>query len=391
MNQSYFKISFLKSLLYRCFEKIEEMLNIGLFYCILKHSPRNHDKQRVLIIKLDHIGDFVLFSSSLKAYRELFPKSILTLLVQDCVFNLAETCPYVDEVWQINQRTFRRNPVNHWSWLKRIHNAKFNICINAVCAVSERYMECLVGVSKANRRIGFACEGRGVKWGRPYYTELVPDVSEGLFEMDKHALMLRYLGYLQNISREPEVWITNEDRATARQLLSHLSCEPYGIIFPGSRHSTKIWPVEKFSQVIQLTQKNVPLHWIICGSFNEYGICNTLESDLINHGIPCSNLSGRTSLREFSAITEHASLYLGNDTMAVHLAAAYRVPAVCILGGGHYGRFYPYPDNQFTTAVINALDCFNCKWECKFETPECISGITIDQVVNNIINAFGMK
>ncbi len=48
---------------------------------------------------------------------------------------------------------------------------------------------------------------------------------------------------------------------------------------------------------------------------------------------------------------------------------------VGILGGGHYGRFYPWGDPKFTRVVSKPMDCYGCNWHCKFETVRCIQEI----------------
>jgi len=84
---------------------------------------------------------------------------------------------------------------------------------------------------------------------------------------------------------------------------------------------------------------------------------------------------------------------VGNDTSAVHIAAAVGTPSVCILGGGHYGRFLPYAtetDKQVSPIpVTHQMDCFNCNWQCtqphrKGDAAPCISNIQVNQVFEAI-------
>ena len=85
-----------------------------------------------------------------------------------------------------------------------------------------------------------------------------------------------------------------------------------------------------------------------------------------------------------------AKFLIGNETSAIHIAAAVRTPSVCILGGGHFGRFIPYklekePDGPLPIPVYYKMTCFNCNWNCiypikKGEPTPCIKDITVDHV-----------
>jgi ADP-heptose:LPS heptosyltransferase len=81
---------------------------------------------------------------------------------------------------------------------------------------------------------------------------------------------------------------------------------------------------------------------------------------------------------------------LANDTGVTHLAAATGTPSVCILGGGHYGRFLPYAalhDRNIAPpqTVIHKMDCFGCDWRCIYKIATdapfpCIANVSVDSV-----------
>jgi len=71
---------------------------------------------------------------------------------------------------------------------------------------------------------------------------------------------------------------------------------------------------------------------------------------------------------------------------------ATQTKAVCILGGGHFGRFAPYPGHLTNkpTCIFEKMDCYNCNWDCKFKTAEnipypCISGVSLDKVWQTVL------
>jgi ADP-heptose:LPS heptosyltransferase len=105
-------------------------------------------------------------------------------------------------------------------------------------------------------------------------------------------------------------------------------------------------------------------------------------------------------LSQLAAIVARAQLVLTNETSALHIAAAYGVPTICILGGGHYGRFMPYQveltgGRTLPRAIIHQMPCFGCGWECIYERPKgapvpCIEQIDVAdvwQAVSDIIRS----
>ena len=91
-------------------------------------------------------------------------------------------------------------------------------------------------------------------------------------------------------------------------------------------------------------------------------------------------------------IIRGASLLVANDSASIHIAAATGTRSVCILGGGHFGRFLPYqPEfkvrgDQEPIAVFHPMDCYGCRWRCQYslgshEAVPCISGVEVAQVL----------
>jgi len=53
---------------------------------------------RVLVVRLDEIGDVVMTTPFLRELRRRLPDAWITLVVKPAAYNLVELCPYVHEV-----------------------------------------------------------------------------------------------------------------------------------------------------------------------------------------------------------------------------------------------------------------------------------------------------
>ena len=99
-----------------------------------------------------------------------------------------------------------------------------------------------------------------------------------------------------------------------------------------------------------------------------------------------------TNLAELAELLRSAELLISNETSAVHIAVAVSTPSVCVLGGGHYGRFMPYPSDiagGMSVVAIHKMPCFNCNWHCTQPHSAggpvpCISNVTVQSVLEQI-------
>jgi ADP-heptose:LPS heptosyltransferase len=99
------------------------------------------------------------------------------------------------------------------------------------------------------------------------------------------------------------------------------------------------------------------------------------------------NKAGSTTLLGLATLLQRARLVVSNETSAVHLAAAVGTPSVCILGGGHFGRFLPYAKSachNIPHVVCHPMACYGCNWHCCYPRADgravaCIDKITVDQ------------
>ncbi|MBK5276440.1 MAG: glycosyltransferase family 9 protein [Desulfuromonadales bacterium] len=364
-----------------------ELFNRLLFLAALvqRFFRKQQDKKRLLLVRTDSIGDFILFSPCLVHYREHFPEYEITLLVSDAVLNLAEMCPHVDSVWSIDKANFQYSWYERYNWYRKIAGHGFDIAINAVYSPHiPSPVECLTGWSVAPKRIAFEClTSRKVYRNNYtlYYTDFVPESGRGIFEMERNFILLRFLGYAGKTETQTTVWTSLIDEKVVSGLLAPLGTTAYAVLFPGAQDQIRIWYGHNYVEAIVSINSKHQLNWIVCGDAGESGLCVDIVKALQNHSINAVSLAGTTSLREAALVIKDAVLYLGSESMGAHLAAAMSVPAVCILGGGHYGRFYPYPENSLTVAVTHKTDCYNCDWICTQKRVSCIENISVEQAV----------
>jgi ADP-heptose:LPS heptosyltransferase len=247
----------------------------------------------------------------------------------------------------------------------------------------------LIRATGAVHKIGFTGDLNNMtSWQKKisdkWYSKLITAKDDPLMELQRNAEFTRGLGLRNFTAGMPSL-------PSIADLPESLMIEqPYFIIFPGASFPGKLWPVERFGElVLKLSALDNGLA-VLCGSWKELGLCDQV---IAVSGMKALNMAGKASLPELVEMIRGAKYLVGNDTSAVHIAAAVGTPSVCILGGGHFGRFLPYEietDKQVSPIpVTHRMDCFNCNWQCtlphrKGDAVPCISKIQVNQVFEAI-------
>jgi ADP-heptose:LPS heptosyltransferase len=99
------------------------------------------------------------------------------------------------------------------------------------------------------------------------------------------------------------------------------------------------------------------------------------------HDVPHVRLLRSVNVLTASAIIRRLDGMLSVDTGLAHVALAMRVPTVVLVGGGHPGRFFPWPGTHPQVALNVAMACDGCANRCHLPEPLCITRIRPDEIV----------
>jgi ADP-heptose:LPS heptosyltransferase len=375
---------------------IEAAFNMFLLFVaqVRARAPKQHSHKgrRILVTRLDSLGDFVLFTASLPSYRELFVGDHITLLLRKDVALVARNCPYVDEIWTLDVHRFRWNPIERLRWMMRLAGGGFDHAINSVYSTDFEFLACFVGWTNAPRRIAHQCIDRGRQrnsaW--PWYTELVAAEVEWKFEIERNDDMVHYLGFRGGHYYYPKLW-SGQTISETNWAIPVREIKQWAIVFPGAQASFRRWDADCFAECIRTVHAVHPRHWVICGSKDESLISNALTSKLQAFDLCATNLCGQTSLDEVVSLLREADFCLGNESGPLHMAAAVGTIAFGIVGGGHFGRFFPYPGSPLTVGIWHPMDCFRCYWACVYPQVECLKRVDPHIAASKIIDTLSAR
>lgn len=357
---------------------------------------RNQHAREIVLLRLDHIGDLILTSALLRELRSCFSDSHITLVVSNGNTELAQECPYVNEVLTVPSPKGPRILANISSFpsalkFARKHFSERSIdlvisprwgpdlygatTINALIAAKEKiWFSSLSSRSKSFQNFGFD----------RFYTRSLVSKTE-LHEVPRSFEILEALGHVP-IRSDLELWIGQADLDFARRVLQDSKSRRRFLVAlaVGANAAKRKWPVERFLEVSRSLKKSHDALFLLVGSALDEPVIGYLANELGESVI----FRETVSLPRISAIIAGCSLFVGNDSGPMHIAAAAGVPVVAIschptnADSLHHNsplRFSPW-STQFRV-VQPGLPRWPCRFGCESQKPHCILNVSSQEVL----------
>jgi len=339
------------------------------------------DKKRLLIVKIDAIGDYILFRNFIEVVKtsELYKDYQIDLLGNALWKDIAVK---YDSAF-IHQFIFTSTPVKlyyqPWRAFKlgwRLFRNNYGVVLNP--AYTRNFItDGLVALTAGKQVIGFEGDLEGIlpkhkaKTDK-FYTRKLVLPQNICFEFERTRFFFEsVLGKAVNLG--------HIDIPAAK-------VERKGIVvFPGAGVAKREWGEQNFAELIRLIKQesNQPVY--LAGGPGEIALGEALEAALPAGSV--TNRIGKSSLTGLIDMIAGAALVIANDTSAIHIAVATHTPSVCILGGGHFDRFVPYPEyfDRKPVCVYYKMECYYCNWNCIYnpaddEVYPCIAAVSVDAV-----------
>lgn len=351
--------------------------------------------RKILILRPDNIGDVVLFLGCLRHYREIFNKERITLIVREKAIELVKACPYVDEI--LPYENFLPLPKNKlFDFLnarilrRKLKGYKWDAVICPVRSPTEnmlRFVE-YTGANQTSGIVGCRANLSNSKW-KPenFFSDFMHLSEEDLqrHELETNRLFLEFLGRkkLHDMDIWPEFWTSVDDRLFAEtSMMANKQVITAGLVIYADAVYRE-YPEKNYGRIFV----NLPhiKRVVLFGYINKKKRYQEIERCIVHikkerSDIDIVNLVNKTTLAQFIECVKRCNLLISVETGLLHIATAMKLPTVGILGGGFWGRFYPWGDLNINRVVNKNMKCYYCKWQCIFNDFRCIKDISISSV-----------
>lgn len=328
------------------------------------NNNRCEDINSVLIIKLDAIGDFVIWLDSAKEYRGLYPDKKITLFCNALCKEVAEATGYFDEIIVLNIQRYETDENYRYEQNKVLEDKKYGLLIQTAYSRTQ-HMDMLAATIFAHKKIGFEADESKSNVSRRVisrknknrldciYDQLISASKENLMELQRNKEFIVGLGNKKFKSAIPELPHINDVMIPSKQ---------YFVVFPGASTTKKMWRTDWYAEIIDYISGLVDWDCLVCGSKDEEYLFDFIQDNVVDKE-RVQNYCGKASLLELIEVVRNAQFVLSNDTGGIHYAAATRTKGVCPFGEYNYGRFLPYQcDIGISTIQICSanMKCKNC-------------------------------
>ncbi len=338
-------------------------------------------ERTILIINLGGLGDILLSLPALRALRQRYANSEISLLVTARNYDFAQSLAIADRVYKFYLGYGGTIPggkvIRDINTVRALRQKKFALAVNMrtlTSTKSAQKIKLLMAMIKPKVKAGRDTNGRG-----RFLDIKIPETDPGQeYARDYDISTAVALGAVVT-DKKIELKINEEARRTLADKLAQESIAPADIligIHPGGLPSHR-WPRERFAQVIAELIKQINCKFVLTGSRAEFQLAEELT--LIDKS-KVVNLSGKLDILELEALIERCRIYLTNDTGPMHLAAVLATPLVAIFGPGEIIGFDPRNISDQAVVLNQQIDCAPCnKKECP--SLKCLKAIAVPDVV----------
>ena len=360
----------------------------------------------ILILQDAVAGDFVIHSGVIREIRRIYSDAYITLIVKPNVIELAELCPYVDEIilntGRFSYGSFEKMFYWYIEFSATLLQRQFDICYSFAYLAETQL---LMYMSGANIRISMNVYTDKIDENSFSNTKFfnfrntakfsTHNISRPPYRCHRVDMAFYILEYFLNapiVNRSLETWYSPLETATAKKWIENAARPLYALCMGGS-HQRKFYPPEKYAKFIEMViAENKTATFVILG-----GGKNDLHSaEILKNVVPkiyaenIIDLTNKTSYRQSAAILSFCDAYIGNDTGTKHLATAVNCPVLevnCypsdlpLTHGDSLAVYYPYGVPNVIVRPKKALpecsadkphDSYGCKI---LDKPHCITQI----------------
>jgi heptosyltransferase-2 len=285
---------------------------------------------KLLIRATNWVGDAIMALPALRAVRKRFPEAEIAILALPYVADIYRGQGIADELIGYDRKGEHAGFRGRERLIAELRSKKFTTALLLQNAFDAAWIAWRAGVPE---RIGYNRDGRGLLLTKPIRTPRAGEIPA--HETFYYLELVKRAGWIDAIPDASGIslLVTEEQSRRAEEKLQRLGSQRGALriaVGAGAAYgSAKCWPPERFAAAINQLLKARGAEVILFGTPGEAAVSAAIQAGLQQAAL---DLTGKTEIAELPALLSRCTAFVGNDSGAMHVAAAVGLQVVAVFG-----------------------------------------------------------
>ena len=332
----------------------------------LKNSDPLFNINKILVIRVDGIGDLLNSTPAIALLRKNYPSAEITVLARPLNASVLIGNPDVDRILIFDRDGEHSGILARLQFYRELRREQFQL---AVAMQTAMWSHLVAFLSGATYRLG--------RYQKRFRSTLT-HAWHGRYrkgethEVDRNLELVRLICAGEG-KRELIFELSPDEIAAAETQFASLGIgrDAFLIgIHPGGSSFDKRWPEKRYAELADRFARHYNATILLLRGPEEAALVQNIQAAMQSDAITYAP----ETIRELGAMLSCCDLVVCNDSGPMHLAAALAVPTVAIFGPTDHVAWHPLSENA--SIVRRDMPCWPCSahkckigWECTKKLP----------------------
>lgn len=325
---------------------------------------------KILLVQTSFLGDTILSTPVISGLKKVYPDSKIWMMTTPLSSHLVIHDPLLEGVIPFD----KRGKHSGISGLLKMRKMIKSMNVDIVYSLHRSFRtSLLVWLCNIPKRVGF----QNARFNRVYHQLSVRNPKD--HDVLRNLSILANDISMKSLSTQLRLFAPQKEDVDPDVVKTVSSLNNYIVMVPGSAWKTKMWHWQGYREVAK--------HFLTSG----FGVIllGASSDKPVNHnvsnGLDIHDMAGK-SISDAMVVVKHSALVICNDSMALHMASAFKIPTVAVFcaTSPEFG-FGPW-ENNAVVVQKNDLECKPChrhgKQVCPNGTEACMNDLSYEKVIN---------
>lgn len=285
---------------------------------------------KIMVRATNWVGDAIMTLPALCAIKTRYPKAAISIVARPYVADIYRGQGICDELIAYDPRSMHKGWRGHEELAEQLRARKFDVALLLQNAFDAAWLAWRAAVPE---RIGYARDARSLLLTKRIAVPRPGEIPS--HETFYYLELLRRAGWIDSLPKIDEIslGVSETQKRVAEEALlatgARSNAFRLAIGAGASYGSAKCWPPDRFAEFANRFLSERDADVILFGTPAEFAVSDAIVAGMKRKPI---NLTGKTAISDLPALLCQCHLFVGNDSGAMHIAAAVGLPVVAVFG-----------------------------------------------------------